>query len=95
MKTENTGEINVKQHTLKITAQQQPTVLEKLLQATRYRGFVVKGMTMFQNVDSTLLDIELSVSSTHSIDKLTVQLNKLYDVNTIKVASTEQLQCHA
>ena len=85
----------MKQHTLKITAQQQPTVLEKLLQATRYRGFVVKGMTMFQNVDSSLLDIELSVSSNQSIDKLTVQLNKLYDVNTIQVATTEQLQCHA
>ena len=94
-KIENTGDNNVKQHTLKITAQQQPTVLEKLLQATRYRGFAVNGMTMFPNVDTALLDIELSVSSVQSIDKLTVQLNKLYDVNTIKVATTEQLQCRA
>lgn len=85
----------MKQHTLKIIAQQQPTVLEKLLQATRYRGFAVKGMTMFPNVDDALLDIELSVSSTHSIDKLTVQLHKLYDINTITVASTEQMQCQA
>lgn len=85
----------MKQHTLKITAQQQPTVLEKLLQATRYRGFVVNGMNMFQNVDETLLDIELSVSSVQAIEKLTVQLHKLYDVNTITVASTEQMQCQA
>ena len=95
MYKEDLGEMTVQQHTLKITAQQQPTVLEKLLQATRYRGFEVKGMTMFPNVDNTLLDIELSVSSDKTIDKLTVQLHKLYDVNTITVASTEQLQCHA
>lgn len=82
-------------HTLKITAQQQPTVLEKLLQTTRYRGFEVKGMKMFPNVDNTQLDIELAVSSTQSIDKLTVQLNKLYDINDITVAASEQLQCQA
>ena len=87
--------MKLQRHTLKITAQQQPTVLEKLLQATRYRGFVVQGMNMFANVDNSLIDIELSVSSIHSIDKLTVQLNKLYDINSIKVATTEQLQCQA
>lgn len=86
----------MKTHTLKITAQQQPTVLEKLLQVARYRGFDVKGMTMFPNVDNAHLDIELSVSSAQSIDKLTVQLNKLYDINNITVAATEQqLQCNA
>ncbi|MGJ8693038.1 MAG: acetolactate synthase 2 small subunit [Thalassotalea sp.] len=85
----------MQQHTLKITAQQEPTVLEKLLQATRYRGFNVQGMTMLSNVENTLINIELSVSSTKAIEKLTVQLNKLYDVNTVTVASTEKLQCHA
>lgn len=85
----------MQQHTLKITAKQQPTLLEKLLQATRYRGFAVNGLNMLSNVDNTQLDIELSVSSTKSIDKLTVQLHKLYDIKTITVASTEQLKCHA
>ena len=87
--------MKLQRHTLKITAQQQPTVLEKLLQATRYRGFVVQGMNMFTNVDNSLIDIELSVSSIHSIDKLTVQLNKLYDINSIKLDTSEDLQCQS
>ena len=85
----------MKQHTLNITAQQQPTVLEKILQATRYRGFVVKGMTMFHDVEKDLINIKLSVSSVHAIEKLTVQLNKLYDIDTIAIASSESLQCQA
>lgn len=87
--------MKVKQHTLHITAQQQPTVLEKILQATRYRGFVVKGMTMFQNIENNSVDIQLSVSSVSAIEKLTVQLNKLYDIDTIAIASSESIQCQA
>ena len=83
------------QHTLKISAHNESTVLEKLLQVARYRGFAVKGLTMLENNDENTLDIELAVSSTDAIEKLTLQLNKLYDINTITVANTEQLQCHA
>ena len=85
----------MKQHTLNITAQQEPTVLEKVLQATRYRGFAVNGMKMFHHVDKNTIDIKLSVSSVHAIEKLTVQLNKLYDIDTIAIASGESLQCQA
>ena len=86
------------QHTLKISAQNQPTVLEKILQATRYRGFPVTSFTMFPKVDVNMLDIEMSVvvAADKSIKHLQLQLDKLYDVNTITVAdAAEKLQCQA
>ena len=73
------------QHTLRITAHDQPTVLERLLQVTRYRGFVVTGMTMFPNKENALLDIEMSVRSEHSITHLQHQLDKLFDISDVTV----------
>ena len=83
------------QHTLRITAHNQPTVLERLLQVTRYRGFSVTGMTMFPSNDTSLLDIELSVSSEHSIDHLNHQLAKLFDINDVVIADNSSQQCSA
>ena len=73
------------QHTLRITAHNQPTVLERLLQVTRYRGFSVTGMTMFPSDETNMLDIELSVSSEHSIEQLNHQLAKLFDINEVVI----------
>ena len=78
------------QHTLRITAHNQPTVLERLLQVTRYRGFSVTGMTMFPCNESNLLDIELSVSSEHSI-----QLSKLFDINDVVIDDKSSQQYSA
>lgn len=83
------------QHTLKITASDQPTVLERLLQVTRYRGFVVTGMTMFPQEVGDELAIEISVRSEHSIDNLYHQLDKLFDIRDIRVDNTSSLQCRA
>jgi acetolactate synthase II small subunit len=83
------------QHTLRITAQDQPTVLERLLQVTRYRGFVVTGMTMFPHTDQQMLDIELSVRSEQTIERLQLQLNKLIDITEISVDNTNTQQCSA
>ena len=83
------------QHTLRITAHNQPTVLERLLQVTRYRGFSVTGMTMFPNTEANLLDIELSVSSEHSIEHLNHQLAKLFDVNDVVIDQKSSQQCSA
>ncbi|NQY63532.1 MAG: acetolactate synthase 2 small subunit [Alteromonadaceae bacterium] len=85
----------MQQHTLRITAQDQPTVLERLLQVTRYRGFIVTGMTMFPSVDESVLDIELTVQSDKSIDHLHHQLNKLIDVSEISVNESDALKCRA
>lgn len=83
------------QHKLMITATDQPTVLERLLQVTRYRGFVVTGMTMFPKELSGELTIELSVRSENSIDNLYHQLDKLFDISDIKVDNSSSLQCRA
>jgi len=82
-------------HTLRITAENQPTVMEKLLQVTRYRGFIVTGMTMFPESDSSLLTIELSVQSDNSIEHLQYQLNKLIDITTVKLDSEAVSLRHA
>ena len=82
------------QHTLKITASDQPTVLERLLQVTRYRGFLVTGMTMYPQTAGEMA-IEISVRSENSIDNLYHQLDKLFDIRDIKVDNTTSLQCRA
>lgn len=85
----------MQQHTLRITAEHQPTVLEKLLQVTRYRGFMVTGMTMFPQSDNSKLAIEMTVTSEQSIEHLHHQLDKLFDVNEINIDSTAMMQCRA
>jgi len=89
-------------HTLEITADNQPTVLERLLQVTRYRGFSVVGFSVFPNKNETMLDIKLTVhddkkptnEQQNNIRKLSLQLNKLFDINhvnlkSIRLANTE------
>ena len=83
------------QHTLKITASDQPTVLERLLQVSRYRGFTVTGMTMFPSNESEQLDIELSVASEQPVANLEKQLNKLFDILDVNVENKETQQCRA
>lgn len=82
-------------HTLRITAENQPTVMEKLLQVTRYRGFIVTGMTMFPDTEQAKLTIELSVQSKNSIEHLQYQLHKLIDINAIEIKNNTQEQCSA
>jgi len=82
-------------HTLRITADNQPTVMEKLLQVTRYRGFIVTGMTMIPDTEQSKLTIELSVQSKNSIEHLQYQLHKLIDINAVEVNNNVQVQCSA
>lgn len=83
------------QHTLKITASDQPTVLERLLQVSRYRGFAVTGMTMFPSDKDNQLKIELSVRSEQAISKLEQQLDKLFDILDVSVENSNSQQCRA
>ena len=83
------------QHTLIIKAHDKPTVMEKLLQVARYRGFSVSGMTMFPSGESSMLNIELSVFSDNSIEKLKDQLNKLIDIKDISVDNAAVLKRQA
>lgn len=85
----------MKHHTLSIKAQNKPTVMEKLLQVSRYRGFAVSSMTMYPCADDKLLDIQLSVNSDNSVDNLLHQLNKIIDIDEVKVNNITEQQCRA
>ena len=83
------------EHKLRISAAQQPTVLERILQVTRYRGFSVTDMTMFPERDTDQMAIEMTVSSEHPVTQLQLQLSKLFDINGIEIQDTALAQCRA
>ncbi|MCL1079612.1 acetolactate synthase 2 small subunit [Parashewanella spongiae] len=85
----------MQQYTLQILASQQPTVLERLLQVTRYRGFEVTEINMLPDVESQLFEIEMTVESLQPIERLRLQLNKLFDVNQISIQQAIEQQCRA
>lgn len=77
--------------TLQINAQNQPTVLERLLQVTRYRGFSVVDLSVKPSLKNKILDIKLTVQNAqkdepmleNSYQRLSSQLGKLFDINQI------------
>lgn len=60
-------------------------VLERILQVTRYRGFLINGMTAKVNTGNNVATIELLVSSARPISLLIDQINKLVDIKSVKV----------
>ncbi|KKL01514.1 acetolactate synthase 2 small subunit [Rheinheimera mesophila] len=82
-------------HVLTIQTKNQPVVLERLLQVTRYRGFEVAGMEMKPLADFSGLLVKLSIVSDKPISLLTNQLNKLYDIDYLDCVESEQTQAEA
>ncbi len=82
-------------HVLTIQTKNQPVVLERLLQVTRYRGFEVAGMEMKPMADFSGLLVTLSIVSDKPISLLTNQLNKLYDIEYLDCVESEQTQAEA
>lgn len=72
---------------LTIKANNQPTVMERLMQVTRYRGFSVNQLNM-QKLSNTDLQIVMSVSSSHPIENLTRQLLKIVDVVDVSISNS-------
>ena len=60
-------------------------VLERILQVTRYRGFLIDGITAKVNTGNNIATIELLVSSDRPISLLTDQINKLVDIKSVTV----------
>ena len=85
----NTACVN---HVLTIQTKNQPVVLERLLQVTRYRGFEVAGMEMKPMADFSGLLVTLSIVSDKPISLLTNQLNKLYDIEYLDCVQSELTQ---
>jgi acetolactate synthase II small subunit len=88
----NTACVN---HVLTIQTKNQPVVLERLLQVTRYRGFEVAGMEMKPMADFSGLLVTLSIVSDKPISLLTNQLNKLYDIEYLDCVESELTQAEA
>ncbi len=82
-------------HLLTIQTKNQPVVLERLLQVTRYRGFEVAGMEMKPMADFSGLLVTLSIVSDKPISLLTNQLNKLYDIEYLDCVESELTQAEA
>lgn len=78
----------MKEHTLKITANNKMAVVERLMQVTRYRGFMIIAFNMNLN-EVNEFNILLKVQSNKPIEKLYVQLSKLFDVSNVCVSQSE------
>jgi len=70
-------------------------VLERILQVTRYRGFLINGMTAQVNTGNNVATIELLVSSDRPISLLIDQINKLVDIKSVAVDNTTSQLCSA
>ena len=87
-------------YTLIIKADDKQVVLERILQVTRYRGFLINGITANVNTGNNIGTIQLFISSNRPITLLVDQINKLVDIKSVKVdnnASTlaEAKECNA
>lgn len=72
---------------LTIKADDKQVVLERILQVTRYRGFLINGINARVNTGTNIGTIELMVRSERSIDLLTDQINKLIDIKDVQVTN--------
>ena len=72
-------------YTLIIKVDDKQVVLERILQVTRYRGFLINGITAKVNTGNNVATIELFVSSDRPITLLVDQINKLVDIKSVKV----------
>lgn len=73
------------QYQLIIMADDKQVVLERILQVTRYRGFLINGISAEVNTGTKVATIIMQVSSERSIDLLVDQVNKLIDIKSVSV----------
>ncbi len=71
-----------------IMADDRQVVLERILQVTRYRGFLINGINAQVNTGTNVATIELKVSSEKPIELLVDQINKLVDITGVSVDNT-------
>lgn len=71
---------------LTITVDDRQVVLERILQVTRYRGFLINGITAEVNTGTKIGTIQLMVESERPISLLVDQINKLIDIKDVFVS---------
>lgn len=77
---------------LTITVDDKQVVLERILQVTRYRGFLIHGIHAEVNTGTQIGTVVLKVHSDRPISLLTVQINKLVDIKHVKVDTYTETQ---
>ncbi len=75
--------MNNYQLTIKVDDKQ--VVLERILQVTRYRGFLIHGIHAEVNTGTQIGTVVLQVHSERPISLLIDQINKLIDIKEVKV----------
>ncbi|GAA0813236.1 hypothetical protein GCM10009111_08330 [Colwellia asteriadis] len=78
-----------------IIADDRQVVLERILQVTRYRGFLINGINAQVNTGNKVATITLQVSSSRPITLLIDQINKLIDIKGVTVDNSATQQCSA
>jgi len=85
--------MNSEDFAIEILADNQPTVLERLLQVTRFRGYPVSGLDVKTTDEGANLNIQLIVnlkecdepSRANEMQKLFNQLSKLFDIKHVNL----------
>jgi len=77
--------MTLNKYQLIIMTDDKQVVLERILQVTRYRGFLINGMNAEVNTGTNIATITLMVSSERPISLLVDQINKLIDIKSVKV----------
>jgi len=72
-------------YNLIIMADDKQVVLERILQVTRYRGFLINGINAEVNTGNNIATITMSVSSDRPITLLVDQINKLIDIKGVEI----------
>lgn len=84
----STADLN--KYELIIMADDKQVVLERILQVTRYRGFLINGMNAKVNTGNNVATITMTVSSERPISLLVDQINKLIDIKDVKVDNSAE-----
>ncbi len=85
--------MNSEDFAIEIFTDNQPTVLERLLQVTRFRGYQISGLNVKSSDDGASLNIQLTVnlkeceepSRENEMQKLFNQLSKLFDIKHVNL----------
>jgi len=92
----NMNSMTLNKYQLIIMADDKQVVLERILQVTRYRGFLINGMNAEVNTGNNVATITMSVSSERPISLLIDQINKLIDIKGVKVDNSDvQIKQHS
>lgn len=82
------------QYQIELHLNNQPAALERVLQVVRYRQFQLEALQI-QPQGQDKLTVQLKVSGQQSINILTSQLNKLYDLARLTIQHELPLQATA